>query len=91
MTLPFCSATAICVDGKEPRGRNLLGPDRRLDAGEDSLTDVGMLAQERGRVLAPLAEPLVAEAEVRARLLDDLALEPGVEDRSLPGDARSRR
>src|SRR6185437_15532027 len=38
-------------------------------------------------VLAPLAQPLVAEAEVRARLRHDLALEPGVEDRSLPGDA----
>ena len=46
-----------------------------------------MLAQERGRVLAALAEPLVVEAEVRAGLLDDLLLEPDVEHRALPGDA----
>src|SRR5205823_4030275 len=39
-----------------------------------------------GRVLAALAEPLVLEAEVGARLLDDLPLERGVEHRPLPGD-----
>ena len=36
--------------------------------------------QEVRGVLASLAEPLVAEAEVRARLLDDLPLDPHVED-----------
>ncbi len=45
-----------------------------------------MLAEERGRVLASLAEPLVAVGEVRARLLDDLPVEPDVEHRALPGD-----
>src|SRR2546429_9099866 len=48
-----------------------------------------MLAQERGRVLRSLAEPFVAEAEVRPRLRHDLALEPGVEHGSLPRDARA--
>src|SRR5690242_21167517 len=48
-----------------------------------------MLAQERGRVLSPLPEALVAEAEVRAGLLHDLPLEAGVEDRSFPGDPRA--
>ena len=33
-----------------------------------------------------LAEPLVAEAEVRAGLRDDLPVEAGVEHRALPGD-----
>src|SRR5581483_9918631 len=42
-----------------------------------------------GRILAPLAEPLVLEAEVRPRLLDDLPLERRVEHGSLPGDAES--
>ena len=46
-----------------------------------------MLAQEGGRVLAPLPEAFVAEAEVGAGLLDDLALDPGLEHRPLPGDA----
>src|SRR2546423_7109797 len=45
-----------------------------------------MLAQEGGRILAALSEPLVSEAEVRAGLLDDLPLERGVENASLPGD-----
>ncbi len=48
-----------------------------------------MLAQERGRVLPALAEPFVAEAEVRARLRDDLALDARVEHRALPGEARA--
>src|SRR5205823_13222540 len=56
------------------------------DLRQNPLADVGMLAQERRRVLPALAEPLVVEAEVRARLLHDLALEPGVEDRALPRD-----
>src|SRR4051812_7853027 len=46
-----------------------------------------MLAEERGRVLPTLAEPLVVEAEVRARLLHDLAVETRLEHRALPGDA----
>src|SRR4029077_15714806 len=48
-----------------------------------------MLTQERGRVLASLAEPLVAEAEVRPRLRHGLPLEPGVERRDFPRDARA--
>src|SRR5690242_2993228 len=46
-----------------------------------------MLAQESRGVLAALAEPLVAEAEVRARLRDDLALDRRVEHSAFPGDA----
>ena len=45
-----------------------------------------MLLEERRRVLAALAEPFVAEAEVRARLRDDLALDARVEDGALPRD-----
>jgi len=48
-----------------------------------------MLAQECSRVLPALAEPLVAEAEVRAGLGDDLSLERRVEDGALPGDPRA--
>src|SRR5689334_6315263 len=48
-----------------------------------------MLAQERGRVLPALAETLVAEAEVRARLRHDLPLDSGVENGALPRDARA--
>src|SRR4051812_32314860 len=46
-----------------------------------------MLAKECGRVLAALAEPLVAEAEVRAGLRDDLPLGRDVEDRAFPREA----
>src|SRR5213078_1972522 len=53
------------------------------------LGDVGVLAQEGGRVLPALSEPLVLEAEVRARLLDDLPLERRVEHGALPGDPRA--
>src|SRR6185503_20930005 len=42
---------------------------------------------EGGGVLAALAEPLVAEAEVRARLRHYFPLEPRVEHRAFPGDA----
>ena len=59
--------------------------------GEDLLDEIRVLGEEARRVLPALAEPLVAEAEVRARLLDDLLLEADVEDRPLPGDARRRR
>ena len=57
-------------DGRQqPRRDRLLGPGLCLDLLEDLLDDVRVLLQERGGVLAALAEPLVAEAEVRARLL----------------------
>src|ERR1044072_4374263 len=45
-----------------------------------------MLAQEGRGVLPALSEPLVAVAEVRARLLHELLLEADLEDRALPGD-----
>src|SRR5262245_37851416 len=73
--------------GQQPGGSDLILSELCLDPSQDRLRDVGMLAEERGRVLAALAEPLVLEAEVRARLLDDLALEPCVEHSALPGDA----
>ena len=72
--------------GKQARRDDLLGADLGLDPREDLLADVGVLAQERGRVLTALPEPLVAEAEVRAGLLHDLPLERGVEDGALPRD-----
>src|SRR5580765_5237996 len=73
--------------GDEASRDGLLGRRLRLDAGQDLLDDVRVLFEERGRVLAALAEPLVAVAEVRARLLDDLPLERRVEDRALPGNS----
>src|SRR5262245_30332897 len=61
----------------------------RLDPLDDLLGGVRMLAQEGRSVLAPLPEPLLVEAEVGARLLDDLAVEPGLEHRAFPGDPRA--
>src|SRR5207244_1499420 len=52
--------------GKQARRGDLLGTELGLDAGEDPLADVRMLAQERRRVLPSLAEPLLVEAEVGA-------------------------
>src|SRR4029077_16840421 len=72
--------------GQEPGGSDLVVSQLRLDPGEDGLRDVGVLARERGRVRAPLAEPFVLEAEVRPGLLDDLALERRVEHSALPRD-----
>ena len=66
------------------RAETICDSGLRLDPPEDLLDDVGMLLQEGGRILASLAEPLVAEAEVRAGLLDDLPLERDVEHRPLP-------
>jgi hypothetical protein len=72
---------------QEPGRDDRVGPELGLDGAEDALGDVGVLLQERGRVLAALAEALVGEAEVRARLLHELPLEADVEDAALPGDA----
>src|SRR5215210_5998143 len=60
---------------QEPRGRERVLAHLRLNRPHDLLADVRMLTQERCSVLAPLAEPLVSVAEVRAGLLDDLLLE----------------
>src|SRR4029450_483985 len=76
-------------DRQHPRGDDLVGPDLGLDPLEDVLRHVRVLAEERSRVLATLPEPLLVEAEVRAGLLDGLSLEPGVEHRAFPGDARA--
>src|SRR6266480_2384323 len=74
---------------QQPRRDHLVGSGVGLNLRQDLLGHVRVLAQERGCVLATLAEPLVAEAEVRARLRDDLPLEPRVEHRAFPGDARA--
>src|SRR5918994_3759320 len=75
--------------GQQSRRRDLLGPELRLERPDDPLRHVRVLAQERRRVLPALSEALVVEAEVRAGLLHDLPLEPGLEDRALPRDARA--
>src|SRR5262249_2704720 len=54
---------------------------------EDLLRYVGVLSQERRCILASLSEPLVAEAEIRARLREDLPVERRVEHCAFPGDA----
>ena len=77
-------ASAAC--GRSRAETICSGPASAWIRCEDRLDEVGILREERGRVLAPLAEPLVAEREVRARLRDDLPLEADVEDRSLPRD-----
>src|SRR5262249_24478678 len=64
---------------QEARRDDLLVRCLRLDPGEDRLDDVRVLRQERRRVLPTLTEPLVAEAEVRAGLLDDLLLQRDVD------------
>src|SRR2546429_1410936 len=74
---------------QQPRRDHLVGSGVGLDLRQDLLGHVRVLAQERGCVLAALAEPLVAEAEVRARFRDDLPLEPRVEHGAFPGDARA--
>src|SRR6185503_8559749 len=76
----------IVAQGQEPRGNDRVGSDLRLERTEDLLSDVWMLAQEGGRVLPPLPEPLVAVAEIRARFLHELLLQADLEHRPFPGD-----
>src|SRR5688572_13501967 len=71
---------------EESRRDDLLLGCLRLDPREDLLHEVGVLREEARRVLAPLPEALVPEAEVRARLLDDLLLQRDVEHGALPRD-----
>src|SRR5512133_1864780 len=74
---------------QQPRRDHLVRAGVGLDLRQDLLGHVRVLAQERGCVLAALAEPLVTEAEVRARLRHDLPLEPRVEHGAFPGDTRA--
>src|SRR4051794_29246660 len=53
----------IAVHGRarrhlEPRRHDLVGADLGLELAEDALGEIRVLAQERGRVLAALAEAL---------------------------------
>ena len=86
-------STGVVPSAGAPRRAAAAGPTRPAQArpppgsGQDRLDEVRVLLKERRRVLAPLAEPLVPEAEVRAGLRDDLPLEADVEHGALPGDA----
>ena len=80
-----------CAGGRSRAETTWSGPASAWIRREDRLHEVGVLLQERRGVLAALAEPLVAEGEVRARLRDDLPLEADVEHGALPRDARARR
>ena len=66
-------------------------PARRLDAFEQLGGDVGVLDEERLHVRASLAQPLLAEGEVRAGLLDQLVLERRRRARSPPRRCPRRR
>src|SRR3990170_4457385 len=75
--------------GRKETGRDdLLFGGLRLDPDQDLLDDVGVLGEESGGVLPPLAQAVVAKAEVGTRLLHDLPLECDVEDSPLPRDSR---
>ena len=76
---------------QQARGGEAALAELGLDPVQDLVGHIWVFTQEGGRVLAPLAEPLLVEAEVRARLLDDLPVEPGLEHRALPGGSPSRR
>src|SRR5438034_7977956 len=75
--------------GKQPRRGDPAFAELRLDPLDDLVGRVGMFPQEGRGVLAPLPEPLLVEAEVRPRLLDDLTIEPGLEHGAFPGDPRA--
>ncbi len=61
------------------RGSTGRDPELLADLVLDLVGDVGVVAQERLRVLAPLADALVAVGEPGAALLDDLVLDPEVD------------
>src|SRR5439155_19734406 len=61
--------------------------DGRVNLLLDRLRERGVLAQVRLPVVAALAEPLLTVREERAGLLDDVVLEPEVEDAALGRDA----
>ena len=84
------SARALLV-GQQPRRDHLPGRRLRLDRAQDPLHHVGMLLQERRRVLAALTEALVAEREVGTGLLDGLLLDPRCRAPCPPTRCRRRR
>src|SRR3954454_1258155 len=61
--------------------------ERLVDLALDLLRDLLVLVEEGLGVVAPLAEPLVAVGEERARLGDDVVLDPEVEDAARGRDA----
>src|SRR3954451_14057095 len=76
-----------------PRGRVdrrhevLADAERLVDLALDLLGDLLVLVQERLSVVAALAEALLAVGEERARLGDDVVLDPEVQDAARGGDA----
>src|SRR5919108_2045366 len=60
------------LDRRQRRRGRRLGADRLVDLALDLLRDLRVLAQVALRVVAPLAEPLLAVGEERAGLLDDV-------------------
>src|SRR5215213_135555 len=65
----------------------LADAERFVDLALDLLRDLLVLVEEGLGVVAPLAEPLVAVGEERARLGDDVVLDPEVEDAARGRDA----
>src|SRR3954447_8316731 len=65
----------------------LADAERFLVLALDPLRDLLVLVEEGLGVVAPLAEPLVAVGEERARLGDDVVLDPQVEDAARGRDA----
>ena len=64
---------------QQARGGEAALAELGLDPVQDLVGHIWVFPQEGGRVLPPLAEPFLVEAEVGARLLDDLPVEPGLE------------
>src|SRR5689334_4020884 len=87
VTRPLPQAVLTCFD-------DLLGlfavdghAERLLHVRFDARAHLGILAERRLRVLAPLAEPLAAVGEPGARLLDDAVRDREVEHVALARDA----
>ena len=72
------------------RHRAAADPELLEELALDLLQDLGVLAEERLRLLAALADPLAAEAEPGAALLDDVLVRGEVEEVALAADARGR-
>src|SRR2546427_3177585 len=78
---------SFCTRPVAPLGRARAQPELLAHPGLDLRRDLGVLAQEVARVLAPLADAVAAEGVPGAGLLDDALLGRDVDQLSLLGDA----
>src|SRR3954467_12105711 len=83
----FGGVGIVLLSRHRGRAREALDSECLVELRLDLGGGLGVLGQELLGVVAPLTETQLAVGEERARLLDDVVLEPEVEQAALVGDA----